>query len=268
MLRKEEYKRVIEIVKGYTNINEAILYLENYKCNNNPYLKALIKKYKKRKKLIIEEKKYIEEHKEVEFEMKEKGFQNIAGTDNTGQVALAGPVIAASVVLPTDFSIPYIGLASKLTTNKIDYLAEFIKERSLSFGISEIDFEVVEKLNATKSTDLAMRISIYKMDLKPDVILSYCSKFSGMNTKQVIVKRGKQKSLSLFAASILARAERNRQMKKMDELYPEFGFAIHKGYRTKKHIEIIREKGLSPIHRKNFIKRIIRDDGYNQISMF
>jgi ribonuclease HII len=265
---EEEYRRVCKELKNYSDINEAISYLSNYKDCNNPYIKNLVLKFNKKKKVIMLEEKRFLKMKEIEIEMQKKGFEKVAGIYSIGKEALAGPVVATSVILPQDFELPNVCFNKKLSYSNLKKLSEYIKAKALSFGISEIDFDVIEKLNVSKSNNLAMRISVYKLDIKPDAILSYTTKFTGMNAKQFIVQKEKTSSISLFAASILARYERNKIMKKMDEIYPEYGFSKHKGYKTEDHIDILKKKGLSPIHRKSFIKKVIREVGYDKNEIY
>ena len=165
-----------------------------------------------------------------EYEEMYDTFSYICGIDEAGRGPLAGPVVAGAVILPKGKRILYVNDSKKLSEKKRDELFDVIKEEALSYGIGIVSPERIDEINILQATYEAMREAIIKGDAK---------------------------SLSIASASILAKVTRDRLMTEYDSLYPEYGFARHKGYGTKVHIEAIKEYGPCPIHRRTFIKNFI-----------
>ena len=174
-----------------------------------------------------------------------------------GRGPLAGPVVACAVILPKDCDILYINDSKKLTAAKRDELYDVIMEKAVSVGIGMASHERIDEINILQATYEAMRQAIKKLDPAPDLTLNDAVTIPGVDIKQVPIIKGDAKSLSIASASIIAKVTRDRLMYRYDELYPEYGFAKHKGYGTKQHRDALAEYGACPIHRKTFIKNYI-----------
>lgn len=181
-----------------------------------------------------------------------QGFQIIAGVDEVGRGPLAGPVMAAAVILPKGLHIPGIDDSKKLSPLKREILFEVITAKALSIGIGIVKPEVIDNINILQATRLAMLNAVEQLDPQPDYLLIDGITTINSRITQKTVKKGDSLSLSIAAASIIAKVTRDRLMVEMDRLYPGYGFAGHKGYGSVLHMEAIRQLGPSPIHRLTF----------------
>ena len=181
----------------------------------------------------------------------------ICGVDEAGRGPLAGPVVAGAAILPKDAQILYLNDSKKLSASKRDELFDEIKEKAIAVGVGIVSPERIDEINILQATYEAMRIAIKKLGVAPDILLNDAVTIPGVETKQVSIIKGDAKSVSIAAASIMAKVTRDRIMEEYDKIYPEYGFAGHKGYGSAAHIEAIRTYGASPIHRKTFIKNFI-----------
>ena len=192
-----------------------------------------------------------------EFEEKYDSYSYICGIDEAGRGPLAGPVVAGAVVLPKGKRILYVNDSKKLSEKKRDELFDIIKDEALTYAVGIISPERIDEINILQATYEAMRQAVNKLSVKPDIFLNDAVTILGIEGKQVPIIKGDAKSLTIASASILAKVTRDRIMVEYDSMYPEYGFAKHKGYGTKAHIEAIKEYGPCPIHRKTFIKNFI-----------
>lgn len=199
----------------------------------------------------------IENLTQYERELYKLNYKAIGGVDEVGRGPLAGPVVAGCVVLPKDVFIPDVNDSKKLGEEKRELLSEVIKKNAIAYGIGIIDNEYIDSVNILNSTYEAMRIAISKIDVEIDCLLIDAVKIPNIDIMQKPIIKGDMKSISIAAASIIAKVERDNLMKKYDELYPQYGFKKNKGYGTKEHIEAIKKYGPCPIHRKTFLKKII-----------
>jgi len=181
-----------------------------------------------------------------------KGFSKIAGIDEAGRGPLAGPVVSAAVILPTALPVPGICDSKKLTPKKRSYLYEMIYEHAVSIGIGIVDSTEIDRINILQAALLSMAISIKNLKPQPDYLLIDGKFRISSNLPQEPIIRGDSLSISIAAASIIAKVTRDRLMERYHIDYPEFGFARHKGYPTKAHKEVIRKFGPCPIHRRSF----------------
>jgi len=188
------------------------------------------------------------------FEKKagEKGFKGIAGIDEAGRGPLAGPVVSASVILPTSFPVSGINDSKKLTPRKRDQLYALIYEHALSVGIGIVDPPEIDRINILRAALLSMAMSVENLDPCPDCLLIDGTFPIPSDLPQEPIPKGDSLSISIAAASIVAKVTRDRLMEIYHFYYPEFGFHKHKGYPTKAHKEAIRNFGCSPIHRRSF----------------
>ncbi len=188
------------------------------------------------------------------FETKaiKKGFSNIAGIDEAGRGPLAGPVVSAAVILPFSFSVSDIKDSKKLTPKKRTYLYEKIYEYAVSIGIGIVDPIEIDRINILRASLLSMAISVENLKPQPDCLLIDGTFKISSDLPQVVIVKGDALSISISAASIVAKVTRDRLMERYHHDYPQFGFSRHKGYPTKVHKEAIRKFGCCPIHRRSF----------------
>ena len=181
----------------------------------------------------------------------------ICGIDEAGRGPLAGPVVAAAAVLPKDCQIFYLNDSKKLSEKKRDLLFDEIKEKAVAYGIGIVSPQVIDEINILQATYEAMRQAISQLNVIPEILLNDAVTIPGVDIMQVPIVKGDAKSVSIAAASILAKVTRDRMMMEYDQIYPEYGFAKHKGYGSKQHTDAIHEYGPCPIHRRTFIHKFI-----------
>ena len=182
------------------------------------------------------------------------GFRHIAGIDEAGRGPLAGPVVAAAVILEEGVLIPGVNDSKKLSEAKREYLYDEIKAKALSVGVGIVDEKIIDEVNILNATYMAMKKALEGLSVKPDYILLDAVTLKDIAIPQKGIIKGDSLSLSIAAASIIAKVERDRIISAYDEVYPEYNFGKHKGYGTKEHIECIKRLGLLPIHRRTFTK--------------
>ena len=190
--------------------------------------------------------------RQFEDEACQNGYKFVAGIDEAGRGPLAGPVVSASVVLPQGFSDPDITDSKKLTPKQRILLYSRITECALFVAIGIADTLEIEKVNILNASLNSMKRSVENLLIPPDFLLIDGKFEIDSDIPQKAIIRGDSKSVSIAAASIIAKVERDRLMYKFDQLYPEYGFAKHKGYPTKAHKQAILDHGITPIHRKTF----------------
>jgi len=181
----------------------------------------------------------------------------ICGIDEAGRGPLAGPVVAGAVILPKNHKIPYLNDSKQLSEKKREELYDQIMSEALAVGIGIISPERIDEINILQATYEAMRSAINQLTYKPNILLNDAVIIPNVNIPQEKIIKGDAKSLSIAAASVVAKVTRDRMMKAYHELFPEYGFDKHKGYGSREHIEVIQKIGPSPIHRKTFITHFI-----------
>ena len=184
-------------------------------------------------------------------------YQHICGVDEVGRGPLAGPVVAAAVILPKDCDILYINDSKKLSEKKREMLYDEIMEKAEAVGIGIVSPERIDEINILQATYEAMRIAVSKLPVQPDLMLNDAVTIPGLTMKQVSIIKGDAKSASIGAASIIAKVTRDRMMVEYDSIFPEYGFASNKGYGTAAHIAALKELGPTPIHRRSFIGNFV-----------
>ncbi|MCR5279736.1 MAG: ribonuclease HII [Lachnospiraceae bacterium] len=206
------------------------------------------------------DKKYDKYLKELERTEKLKAYEReyehlgyVCGIDEVGRGPLAGPVVAGAVILPKDCQILYLNDSKKLTHKKRDELYDVIMEGAVSVGIGIVESDRIDEINILQATYEAMRQAISKLTVKPDVLLNDAVTIPSVDIKQVPIIKGDAKSVSIAAASIVAKVYRDRLMVEYDKQYPGYDFASNKGYGTAAHMEGLRKLGMTPIHRTTFI---------------
>ena len=183
-----------------------------------------------------------------------EGYTAVCGTDEAGRGPLCGPVVAAAVILPRDREIEGLNDSKKLTEKKREKLFEVIKEKAVAYAIAEASPAEIDEINILNASMLAMKRAIEALDVKADFALidGNCSR--GFNIPTQTIVKGDSLSVSIAAASILAKVTRDRQCLELDREYPEYGIAKHKGYPTKDHMDAVRKYGPAPIYRMSFLK--------------
>ena len=192
-----------------------------------------------------------------EYEYAYQARASICGIDEAGRGPLAGPVVAGACILPMQTDIFYLNDSKKLNKKKREQLFREIQEKSLAFGVGIVSPERIDEINILQATYEAMRQAVKQMELMPDLLLVDAVTIPDINVEQVGIIKGDEKSVSIAAASILAKVTRDRLMVQYDQAYPEYGFASHKGYGSAAHIAALKKYGPCPIHRRTFIKNFI-----------
>lgn len=216
--------------------------------------KAIERARKAEEKLAIE-KARIETLKVFEKEYEAYGY--VCGIDEVGRGPLAGPVVAGAVILPKDCDILYINDSKKLSEKKREELYDIIMEKAIACAVGYNSPERIDEINILQATYEAMREAINNLKVKPDILLNDAVTIPQVDIKQVPIIKGDAKSISIGAASIIAKVTRDRLMVQYDEVFPGYGFASNKGYGSAAHIAALKEMGPCPIHRRSFIGNFI-----------
>lgn len=194
---------------------------------------------------------------EFENEYRSKGYNLVCGVDEAGRGPLAGPVYAAAVILPDGLENLGINDSKKISEKKREQIFDTIIENSIAYGIGSASEKEIDEINILNATFLAMKRAVEAMNVKPDILLVDGNRKPNTGIEEVTIVKGDSKSISIAAASILAKVSRDRYMRELAEKYPEYEFERHKGYGTKLHYEKIEQYGILPDHRKTFLKRIL-----------
>ena len=191
------------------------------------------------------------------YERQYEAYEYICGVDEVGRGPFAGPVVAGAVILPKNCDILYINDSKKLTEKKREELYNVIMEKAVACGIGMVSPERIDEINILQATYEAMRIAISDLSVKPTLLLNDAVTIPGVDIKQVPIIKGDAKSISIGAASIIAKVTRDRMMVQYAEIYPQYHFEANKGYGSKAHIEALQQYGPTPIHRRSFIKKYV-----------
>ena len=192
-----------------------------------------------------------------EFENRYSMYTGICGIDEAGRGPLAGPVVAGACILPKDCEILYLNDSKKLSEKRREELFAEIKEKAAAWSVGMVDHVTIDDINILQATYKAMRRAIERLEIKPDILLNDAVIIPDVKIKQIGIIHGDAKSVSIAAASILAKVTRDHMMLDYAQLYPEYGFEKHKGYGTAAHIAALKEFGPCPIHRKSFITKFV-----------
>ena len=196
--------------------------------------------------------------KEYEKQLHEKGYKYICGIDEAGRGPLAGPVVVASVIMKENSMIEGINDSKKVSEKKRELLYNQIIDEAISYGIAIIGQDEIDNINILNATKKGLTMSLKELTVKPDLILvDALEHIDTLGIPYEPIIKGDAKVYSISAASIIAKVTRDRIMRQWAEVYPEYGFDVHKGYGTEKHIIAIKQYGLCPIHRKTFTKHFI-----------
>lgn len=221
--------------------------------------KNLAKQFQKKYDAYVAEIARLEEILTYERECYERGYEFVAGIDEVGRGPLAGPVVAAAVILPKNHKIQGIDDSKKLSAKKREELAKIIKEEAIAWAVGVVSNERIDEINILQATYEAMRQALEKLEVQPDFILADAVTIPEVKTPQKGIIKGDAKSISIGAASIVAKVYRDAMMEGMAEIYPHYDFASNKGYGSQKHLAGIAQYGICPIHRRSFVKNFLKD---------
>lgn len=254
-----EERKIGQIKEELKAATEAMLpsFIMAYESDERSGVIKLVEQAKKRLQKLEEERKRI--WKLQEYERKYGQYTYICGIDEVGRGPLAGPVVAGAVILPKDCDILYINDSKKLTAAKREELYDEIMEKAVAVGIGMVSPQRIDEINILQATYEAMRKAISKLEPAPDILLNDAVTIPEVTIPQVPIIKGDAKSISIGAASIIAKVTRDRLMVEYDQILPEYGFASNKGYGSAEHIAALKKYGPSPIHRRSFIHNFIEE---------
>lgn len=192
------------------------------------------------------------------YEREYAGWGAVCGIDEAGRGPLAGPVVAGAVILPKDEKILYVNDSKKLSEKKREMLYDEIMDRALAVGVGIVGPERIDEINILQATYEAMRMAVAQLKVQPDILLNDAVTIPDLKVHQVPIVKGDAKSVSIAAASIIAKVTRDRLMREYGQVFPEYEFASNKGYGTKSHIEALKTYGPTPIHRRTFIQHFVQ----------
>ena len=237
------------------SIQELPAFIESYQVDTRGGVQKLITAAGKRLESYEKEVSRTENLKRYEREY--AAFTHICGIDEVGRGPLAGPVVAGAVILPKDCDILYINDSKQLSEKKREELYDIIIEKAVACGIGYATPERIDEINILQATYEAMRDAIGSLRVQPDLLLNDAVTIPGVNVKQVPIIKGDAKSISIGAASIIAKVTRDRLMVEYDKVFPEYDFAGNKGYGSAAHIQALKKYGPTPIHRRSFIHNFV-----------
>ena len=250
-------KTIGEIKEEFSAAREADwnAICQMYETDLRSGVQKLVQQY--RKKLDALEKEKLRMEQMMQFEHKYEHLGYLCGIDEVGRGPLAGPVVACAVILPKDHHILYLNDSKQLSAKKREVLYQQILDQAVAVGLGIVGPARIDEINILQATYEAMRQAISKLSVKPQILLNDAVRIPGVEIPQVSIIKGDAKSVSIAAASIVAKVTRDRMMEEYDPVMPEYGFASNKGYGSQAHIQALEKYGPSPIHRATFIKNFI-----------
>ncbi len=249
--------KTISEIKAEACLSEPSLFIEKFESDQRAGVKKLVEKARKQILEAEKEKARLFEMASFERECFEKGFELVAGVDEVGRGPYAGPVVASCVILPKNCEILGLNDSKKLSAKKRNELFLEIQKKAISIGIGVVDNKEIDQLNILKATFKAMKIAIEKGSVKPEILLVDAVKIPDVLVEQVSIIKGDSKSISIAAASVVAKVTRDKMMEEYSKIYKEYGFETNMGYGSKFHEEAIRKHGLCEIHRRSFTHKFL-----------
>ena len=250
-------KKISEIKAEFEATDKVMLneLYAKYEKDERTGVVNLIQKYKKQEQKLCMERERIENMRI--YERKYAHFSYICGIDEVGRGPLAGPVVAGAVILPKDCEILYLNDSKKLSEKRREELYDEIMEKAIATGIGIVSPARIDEINILQAAYEAMRIAIQQLETEPDLLLNDAVTIPGVTIDQVPIIKGDAKSVSIAAASIIAKVTRDRLMVQYDDVLPGYGFASNKGYGSAEHITALKTLGATPIHRVSFIQNFV-----------
>lgn len=264
MLEKRENMQSIREIKeilGSCPMEALPEQLKQFEGDSRKGVQNLLTSFRKKYDKHLQELERLEEILTYERGCWAAGYELVAGIDEVGRGPLAGPVVAAAVILPKECKIEGVNDSKKLSAKKREELYDIILEKAVSYGIGVVSNERIDEINILQATYEAMREALSQLSPKAEYILADAVTIPRISTPQRGIIKGDAKSMSIGAASIVAKVYRDRLMEAFDEVYPGYGFGANKGYGSAEHIEGIKKLGITPIHRKTFVKNFLPQDG-------
>lgn len=255
-MKDKSVKDIKEIIDNI-EVDKYLEYIDILRNDERKSVQNIALKLAKKLDAIRKEEERLELINTFENEGYANGYTYIGGIDEAGRGPLAGPVVAAVVVFKPGTKIEGINDSKKLSEAKRDELFNVIKEEALDYGIGIVSNEEIDEYNILNATYMAMKKAVNCLKNTPDYLLVDAATIPGVDIDQKPIIKGDSKSISIAAASILAKVTRDSLMYQYDDIYPEYGFKGHKGYGTKEHYEAIENNGITPIHRRSFLKNIL-----------
>lgn len=255
-MKGKSVKEINEIIETL-DTNQYLQYIDILKNDERKSVKNIALKLAKKLDKIRLENERLEMINTFENEGYSNGYTYIGGIDEAGRGPLAGPVVAAVVVFKPGTKIEGINDSKKLSESKRNKLFDIIKNEALDYGIGIVQRDEIDEYNILNATYMAMKKAINCLKKSPDYLLVDAAHIPDIDIAQKAIIKGDSKSISIAAASILAKVTRDSLMYEYDKMYPEYGFSSHKGYGTDQHYQAIRQHGITPIHRKSFLKNIL-----------
>lgn len=249
MTEKYTISQIKEILSSIHSIEDPMF--QQLSLDMRKGVQTALKSYQKR---IEKEQKRAEHFIEMQYYERlayKEGASFIAGVDEVGRGPLAGPVVAAAVILPKNIEDLGFDDSKKLSASKREEIYRLIQEKAIAIGIGIVDADIIDQVNIYQASRLAMQQAVSELKIQPDYLLIDAMKID-VNTPQIGIIKGDAKSISIAAASIVAKQVRDQMMQEFDELYPGYDFSNNAGYGTPKHLEGLQSKGICPIHRKTF----------------
>ena len=249
MTEKYNISQIKEILSSIHSIEDPMF--QQLSLDMRKGVQTALKSCQKR---IEKEQKRAEHFIEMQYYERlayKEGASFIAGVDEVGRGPLAGPVVAAAVILPKNIEDLGFDDSKKLSASKREEIYRMIQEKAIAIGIGIVDVDIIDQVNIYQASRLAMQQAVSELKIQPDYLLIDAMKID-VNTPQIGIIKGDAKSISIAAASIVAKQVRDQMMQEFDELYPGYDFSNNAGYGTPKHLEGLKSKGICPIHRKTF----------------
>ena len=236
-------------------MDELPVFVHTYETDGRAGVQTLVAQARKKQEAYEKELARLEEMRI--YEKKYEAYACICGIDEAGRGPLAGPVVAGAVILPRDCRILYLNDSKQLSAKKREELYDIIIEKAVSVGVGVVGPERIDEINILQATYEAMRQAVGKLLFRPDILLNDAVTIPELYIPQVPIIKGDAKSVSIAAASIVAKVTRDRMMAEYDGVYPGYGFAANKGYGSGGHIAALRQQGACAIHRRSFIQRFV-----------
>lgn len=253
----EEYIKTLDRLERFNAYPELLL-------DERKSVQAIGIKIEKEKARFLKEQERLAMMNKFENQSYREGYKYIAGIDEVGRGPLAGPVVSAAVILPKNCVIEGINDSKKLSEKKREELYVEIKEKAIAIGVGIIDNETIDGINILNATKESMKDAVYSLSVDPDILLIDALRLADIDIRQLNIVGGDSKSISIAAASIIAKVTRDRMLVEYSNEYPGYGFEKHKGYGTKEHYDAIEKLGITPIHRLSFLKSVL-NQGYSGV---
>ncbi|MBQ3567488.1 MAG: ribonuclease HII [Anaerotignum sp.] len=251
----------IKEILGNCSMEELPAQMKQFEDDSRKGVRTALASFRKKYEKYQQELARLDEILTYERGLWEAGYDLVAGIDEVGRGPLAGPVVAAAVILPKECKIEGVNDSKKLSAKKREELYDIILEKAVSYGIGIVSNERIDEINILQATYEAMREALSQLKPKADYILADAVTIPMVSTPQRGIIKGDAKSMSIGAASIVAKVYRDRMMEAYEEVYPGYGFASNKGYGAAEHIEGLKKLGPTPIHRRTFLKNLLPQEG-------